>query len=225
MESTLHRQLKAIYGGDRGEQEVRVDNYWIDAVVRGRLIEIQRASLSAIRRKISNLLESHRVTIVKPVAARTFIVRRAQVDGDVLSSRFSPLRRTIFSVFEDLVYLGDVFPHPRLAIEIVMIEQEEQRVAHQKRRFNGPDYRVTDRVLREVYSTHTLRSAKDLSSLLPVALTSPFTTADLARHAGIPRWLAQKMAYCLRQAGSISVAGKQKHSMLYSIAHRRRAAA
>jgi len=225
MESTLHRQLKALYGGQSGEQEVRVGDYWIDAVVRGRLIEIQRASLSAIRSKIAALLESHRVTIVKPLAARTFIVRREQVDGEIVGSRYSPLRRSILNVFEELVHFGDVFPHPRLTFEIVMIEQEEHRVARRKRRFNGPDFTVEDRVLRAVYSTHTFRTAKDLAALLPDSLSSPFTSADLAAQAKIPRWLAQKMTYCLRKIGAIEATGKVKNSVVYATRHRRRSAA
>ena len=225
MESTLHRQLKALYGGPAGEQEVRVGEYWIDAVVRGRLIEIQRASLSAIRTKIAALLQSHRVTIVKPLAARTFIVRREQADGEIVSSRYSPLRRSILSVFEELVHFGDVFPHPRLTFEIVMIEQEEHRVARRKRRFNGPDFRVEDRVLREVHSTHTFRTAKDLAALLPASLSSPFTSADLAAQAEIPRWLAQKMVYCLRRIGAIEATGKVKNSVLYVTRRHRRSAA
>ena len=225
MESTLHRQLKTLYGGASGEQEVRVGNYWIDAVVRGRLIEIQRASLSAIRSKITTLLESHRVTIVKPLAARTYIVRREQTGGPTVSSRYSPLRRSILNVFEELVHFGDVFPHPRLIFEIVMIEQEEHRVARHRRRFNGPNFAVEDRLLRTVLSRHTFRTARDLAALLPQTLASQFSSADLAVHAEIPRWLAQKMSYCLRRVGAIEAVGKSKNSVLYSIQRRRRTAA
>jgi hypothetical protein len=225
MESTLHRQLKALYGGSSGEQEVRVGDYWIDAVVRGRLIEIQRASLSAIRVKIAALLESHRVTLVKPLAARTYIVRREQAGGEIVSARYSPLRRSILNVFEELVYFGDVFPHPRLTFEIVMIEQEEHRIARCKRRFNGPDFTVQDRLLKTVHSTHTFRTAKDFAALLPDSLSSPFTSADLAAQAKIPRWLAQKMAYCLRTIGAIEATGKVKNSLLYATRRRRRSAA
>lgn len=225
MESTLHRQLKELYGGPAGEQEVRVDGYWIDAVVRGRLIEVQRASLSAIRTKIATLLESHRITVVKPVAARTFIVRRETASGPVTSSRYSPLRRTLLNVFEELVHFVDVFPHPRLTLEVALVEIEEQRLARHRRRFNKPDYKVEDRCLRAVLSKQTFRTAKDLAALLPLALASPFDSADLAREADIPRWLAQKMAYCLRRTGAIAVVGKSKNSMLYSVNRRRRSAA
>ncbi len=225
MESTLHRQLKALYGGASGKQEVRVGDFWIDAVVRGRLIEIQRASLSGIRAKVATLLESHRVTIVKPLAARTYIVRRDKSGGEIVSARYSPLRRSVLNVFDELVHFGDVFPHPKLTFEIVMIEQEESRIARGKKRFNGPDFSVEDRALKTVLSKHTFRTVKDFAALLPRTLASPFSSADLAQEAKIPRWLAQKMAYFLRKVGAIDVVGKAKNSMLYAAPQRRRAAA
>ncbi len=146
VESTLHRQLKALYGGSPGDCEVVVGGYRIDALAKGRLIEIQRASLSAIRSKIAELLESHRVTLVKPIPARTLITRRQRSGGDVASQRYSPLRRNVLHLFEELVHFGTVFPHPRLELEVILVEQEEQRIPRRKRRFNGPDYRVEDRL-------------------------------------------------------------------------------
>ena len=59
METSLHRQLKSLYSAEPDGQEVRVDNYRIDAVHQGRLIEIQQGSLGAIRPKIRRLLEQH----------------------------------------------------------------------------------------------------------------------------------------------------------------------
>ena len=40
METSLHRQLKALYAGDDGSQEVVCEGYRIDAVRGGELIEI-----------------------------------------------------------------------------------------------------------------------------------------------------------------------------------------
>ena len=51
--------------------------------------------------------------------------------------------------------------------------------------------------------------------LLPPDLPDTFTTADIAAGLAIPRWLAQKMAYCLREMGALEVVGKQSRSRLY----------
>lgn len=228
MESSLHRQLKELYGGSPDDCEVTVEGYRIDAVAAGRLIEVQRASLSAIRDKIATLVENHRVTLVKPIAARTLIVRRQPAGGEVASQRYSPLKRNLFHLFEELVHFGTVFPHPRLELEVVLIEQEERRMPRKRRRFNGPDYRVEDRRLLSVISHHRFRSAADLAGLLPFQLPSPFHTQHLAEAAGIPRWLAQKMVYCLARCGAIKPVGKLSRCVLYvasSKAARRRKSA
>jgi hypothetical protein len=217
MESSLHRQLKQRYGGAAEDLEVSVDGFRIDAVVKGRLIEIQQASLSALRDKVRSLLERHRVTVVKPLASRKYLIRRERSGGDIVSARFSPTRETVFHLFEDLVHFVGVFPHPRLTLEVVLTEQEEHRISRARRRFRGPDYRVEDRLLVAVVATKTLRTAADLRSLLPPNLPESFTTGDLARLANIPRWLAQKMAYCLRKTGAIDQLGKQGRAWLYGI--------
>ena len=216
MESSLHRQLKELYGGSPDDCEVTVRGFRIDALAAGRLIEVQR-SLSAIRDKIDTLLTSHRVTLVKPIPARTLIVRRQAARGEIATRRYSPLKRNLFNLFEELVHFGTVFPHPRLRLEVILIEQEEQRIPRVRRHlFNGPDYHVEDRLLLNIVSRHSFRTAADLAALLPDQLPTPFHTQDLAQAAAIPRWLAQKMVYCLARCGAITPVGKLSRSILYA---------
>ncbi len=61
--------------------------------------------------------------------------------------------------------------------------------------------------------------------LLPENLPEQFTTADMARAAEIPRWLAQKMAYCLRRMEAITLSGKRRNALLYSRPQGKRSAA
>lgn len=217
MESTLHRDLKLYYGGSADDTEVQVDGFRIDAVVNGKLYEIQQASLGALRHKVRTLLESHSVVVVKPLASRKLLIRRDTKHGPVVSTRFSPLRESIYHLFVDLVYFVDIFPHKRLRLEVVLTEQEEHRTTRVRRRRRGPDYRVEDRRLQRVVESTTLRTLADLRRLLPATLQSPFTSEDLAREAKIPRWIAQKMAYCLRKTGAATLAGKRGRSLLYAV--------
>jgi hypothetical protein len=223
METTLHRQLKALYADDPDCREVVVNGFRIDAIADGRLVEVQSAPLAAIRRKVAALLERHRVLVVKPLAARTLIVRRDRRGGPVVSQRYSPSRETLLHLFVELVHFVEVFPHPRLALEVLLVEQEEHRRTRRRRRWRGKDYRVDDRLLREVHSRLRLDTAADLAALLPPDLPPTFTTADLAAAAGIPRWLAQKSAYCLRKTGTAVSVGKQRHAVLYQLTDRRTA--
>lgn len=225
METSLHRQLKLLYGGSTGEVEVQVGGYRIDAVVKGRLIEIQQASLGALRDKVRSLLQSHRVVVVKPLIASKHLIRRDKADGEIVSARNSPIHETVYNLFEDLVHFVNVFPHPRLTLEVVLTRQEEHRITCVRRRRRGPDYRVQDRKLIEVISTVRLKTAADLRKLLPVDLPASFTTGELAQRGGIPRWLAQKMAYCLRKTGAIDICGKQGNAQLYCAKRKSRPAA
>ena len=110
MATMLHQQLKAHYVRRIDRHEVLIDGYRIDAVDgRGRLIEIQCASLSAIRDKIRRLLETHQVIVAKPLAARKRITTLHRRGGDVVSSRYSPVRQTLSHVFKELVHFGVPF--------------------------------------------------------------------------------------------------------------------
>ncbi len=215
METTLHRQLKALYCSDTSHHEVSIDGYRIDVCDGDQLIEIQCASLFAIRDKVRRLLDEHRVLVVKPLAVRKILIKRNRKDGRVVSSRYSPRRETLYDLFEELVHFVNVFPHPNLTLELLLTEQEEHRLPARKRRWRSKGYRVTDRRLLAIQDRFTLRTARDLVAMLPDGLPMPFTTDHIARQADIPRWLSQKMAYCLRKTGACQTVGKQGNSLLY----------
>ena len=225
METSLHRQLKEHYAGDAESREVRIDSFRIDAVADGQLIEIQSAPLGAIRDKIRRLVEEHDVLVVKPLAARKTLVKVKPRGGAVVSTRRSPRRETVYDAFGELVHFVPVFPHPRLTLDVLLTEQEEHRVPARRRRRRGKDYRVLDRRLVQIVETRRFRTADDLARLLPAGLPESFTTLDLSEQLGIPRWLAQKMAYCLRRIDAIEDVGVLARSRLYERKHGDRRAA
>src|SRR5436189_68760 len=79
-ETSLHRDLKALYAGDghAARREVRWGDYRIDVVTAGELVEIQHGSLAAIRGKVARLLERHRVRVVKPIVVEKRLIKRQQ---------------------------------------------------------------------------------------------------------------------------------------------------
>ena len=222
MEHSIHRQLKSLYVSDSDRHEVTVDGYRIDAVDGERLIEIQYGSLGAIRNKIRRLLGSHDVLVVKPLAERKQLLKRAVPDGPVISTRKSPKKQTLWNLFDDLVYFVDVFPHPRLELEILMTLQHEYRLPAVKKRRVCRGYIVEDRLLSEVTGRSMLRTVEDLLAMLPDSIrrqgrVEPFSTAMLATAAGISRPLARKVTYCLRRLGVAQVVGKDGNAMLYEL--------
>ncbi len=191
-ERTLHRQLKELVA-ERGDQlEVPIEGYVVDIVRDGRLIEIQTGPLGPLGAKLDALLDLHDVTIVHPIAVRRWLHARDR------SPRKSPMRQTIYNLFDDLVSLPTLIDHPRLSLQVMLIEEDTHRVHDPNLRRRRGGWRVVDRRLRAVVELHEFASADDLERLVPDGLPDPFTTADLAACADIDRDVAQRMAYCLR---------------------------
>jgi hypothetical protein len=222
METSLHRQLKSLYCPDVSRQEVRLGAFRIDGIQGGRLIEIQQGSLAALRPKVGRLLDDYDVTIVKPLVARKLLIRHRKPGSPVVSTRYSPRRETFTDLFTDLVHFVNIFPHPRLTLEVVLTLQEEHRVPARKRRWRSPDFRVVDRVLVGIEGRRTLIGRADLLTFLPEGLEEVFSTDQIARQSGISRWLAQKMAYCLRKTGAIQTVGKRRNAWIYTISDQRK---
>src|SRR4051794_14210418 len=217
METSLHRQLKERYAADGGLTEQRLGRYRIDVVRGQQLVEIQLASLSAIRDKIKVLLKKHDVLVVKPIVIRKHLVKRKREGGQVVSRRRSPKQRTLLDVFEELVHFTRVFPHKRLTLEVLLVEIEEWRYpGHgRRRRYRDNDHEVEDQHLLQVHAVHEFRSAIDLCRMLPPDLPQPFHTGQLADGLSVDRWIAQRMAYCLRHMGAIQQVGKVRGAWLY----------
>jgi hypothetical protein len=220
METSLHRQLKAIYAREDARTEVPVGRYRIDAVVDDLLIEVQHASLASIRDKVRDLLREHRVLIVKPIIASKQLVRRTRKNGRVASRRMSPKRGTLIDLFDDLVYFTRVFPHKNLVLDVPLVDIEEWRYpghGRRRRRRQG-DFVVEDQRLVALRQLRRFRTAADLVALLPTGLPMPFHTGQLAAGLEIERWVAQRIAYCLRKTGAVVEVGKQGNARLYELA-------
>jgi hypothetical protein len=220
METSLHRELKLLYAGRQAQNEVSLAGYRIDAVARGRLIEVQHGALGAIRDKIRTLLQSYRVTIVKPIIASKVLVKRTARGGEEISRRLSPKRGRLLDLFDEMVHFTSVFPHRGLTIEVLLVEVEELRYpGHgRRRRWREADHEVEDQRLVAIHGRHRLRTAADLTRLVRCALPSPFHTAHLAESLGVRRWSAQRIVYCLDRIGSLRQVGKEGNARLYEFA-------
>jgi hypothetical protein len=51
--------------------------------------------------------------------------------------------------------------------------------------------------------------------LLPPELPKPFHTGHIADGLSVDRWIAQRMAYCLRNTGALKQVGKLGGAWLY----------
>ena len=169
--------------------------------------------------------------VVKPIVARKMLVKQDAKGGEVIGRRLSPKRGSILNLFDEMVYFTRVFPHRRLTLEVPLVEIEEWRYpGHgRRRRRRENDFQVEDQRLVGVQEMHRLRTARDLAvlgldRLNSAPLPRPFHTGHLAESLEVRRWIAQRIAYCLRKIGAIRQVGKSGNSCLYEFATRRRLA-
>jgi hypothetical protein len=209
------------YADDAAQVEVRLGRYRIDVVAGDELIEIQHGSLAAIRDKIGALVKQHDVRVVKPIIARKTLIKRRKAGGRVVERRLSPKRGTLVELFDELIYFRRVFPHPRLTLEALLVDVEEDRhPGHgRRRRWRRRDHVVSDQRLVAVHEARVLRTAADLRRLVDCSLPDVFHTGHLAEGLGIPRWIAQRIAYCFRHMGTTEQVGKLRNAALYRFVH------
>ena len=126
-EGSLHASLKEYYRQPGDICEGHVDGYLIDVIQPGRLVEIQTRNFSAIKGKLANLLQNHKVQLVHPITVRRHILRVAPETGEVLSRRKSPKRGSIYDLFAELVSIPHLLLHPNLTMEAALVVEEEIR--------------------------------------------------------------------------------------------------
>lgn len=215
MPSELHLALQRHYAGDDGEVEAQLDGYRVDVLRGGVVYEVQTGSFSAIRRKVEALCERHPVVVVFPVAALKVIVKLAPETGEVLSTRRSPRRGTVWDVAEQLPFLAEALRHENLALELALTSVREVRCADGAGSWRRRGVSVVGRELVAVLETVRLEAAEDFARLLPGELAGPFTVKDLAEAAGVNRWIAGRMARSLRRVGALVAVGKQGNAIVY----------
>ena len=213
-EGPLHAALKTWYAQPGDRFEVAVDGFVIDIVRDGLLLEIQTGSVASLKPKLAHLAQSHRIRLIYPIAQEKWITHLSKVDGGRGPRRKSPKRGRVEDLFWEIVSIPQVLAHANLSFEVVMIREEEARRFGAKRKRGRRRWGVDERRLLEVVDQRVFDQPSDWLALLPEGLES-FTTSDLAAALGIPRELAQKMAYCLRAMRIIELTGKQGRANQY----------
>ncbi len=214
--SSLHASLKNFYARSPGDlQEVPVDGYLVDVVCGDLLVEIQTRNFTAIKDKLAVLLESHPLLLVHPVAQQKWILK-LPAEGDIpIEMRKSPRHGRMEHIFLELVRIPHLIKHPNFSFEVVLIREEEIRRNDGLGSWRRKGWSISDRNLLEVVSRRRFNLPSDYLTFIPDGLEQPFTSLELAQALRIPRYLAQKTAYCLQNIGVIRNCGRRGRSYLY----------
>lgn len=217
-EQPLHAALKEFYAGPGARLEVDVDGFIVDVAHDGLLVEIQTGSFSSIKHKVSALVADHVLRLVYPIAQQKWLLKLPRTENGKTRRRKSPKRGRPEELFKELVSFPHLICRESFSLEVVFIHEEEVR-RHDPQRWRNRGWVTVERRLLDVVDRRLFREPGDLAALLPPSLPDRFTTADLAEALDGPRWLAQKMAYCLRKTGVITQIGTHGRSNLYALEH------
>jgi hypothetical protein len=215
-ETSLHVSLKDWYANPGDQLEQYVDGYVIDILREGTLIEIQTRNFSAIKPKLSRLIEQHKVHLVYPIAQKKWIIR-VEKDGRLIRRRKSPKQGCFEDLFVELVRIPKMVAHPNFTLEVLLTWEEEIWRKDDQGSWRRKGWSIADRRLIEVVEQCQFDSPDKFRAFLPQGLPTPFTTSDLAKVINKPVFLAQKMTYCLRNMDVIERIGKQGNAWLYKV--------
>lgn len=214
-EKPLHAALKRWYADPEDQFEQPVGRYVIDIVQPHQLVEIQTRSFASMKTKLLELLETHPVRLVHPIAQEKWIVKLSTENGRPQSRRKSPKRGSLVEIFSELVSFPTLIDHPNFSLELLLIREEEVRRQEAGRAWRRKGWVTEERRLLSVVEQHVFYCSADLLKLLPATLVEPFTSAELAQALGVPRRLAQQMIYCLRQTERLQELPKRGRAKQY----------
>jgi hypothetical protein len=215
-EYSLHSEIKDWYMVSGDELEVKVEDFIVD-ILRGKLlIEIQTGNFSAIKKKLIQLLSNNHVRLVYPIAKLKWIVHVSRL-GEFVRRRKSPKKGKLTYLFYELVYAPSLIKDRNFSFEVLLIEEEEVRCNDGRGSWRRRGVSVKDRKLLNVFDRVIFEGSQDFLEFLPEELGGYFTNKVLALKLGISVRLAQKITYCLRKMGAISIAGKKRNELLFQV--------
>jgi hypothetical protein len=213
-ESSLHSAIKEWYSLPRDKFEVKIGQYVAD-IVRGDLIvEIQTMNFSAIRKKLENLVQKHKVRLVYPIAERKCIVH-INKSGEVVSRRKSPGKGKLTDLFRELVRVPELIKEVNFSFEVLLIDEEEIRIDDGRGSWRRRGASIKDRKLVGVNTRILFENSIDFLKLLPQELHETFTNKELASSKKVSIRTAQQITYCFRRSGMIRIIEKRGKELVF----------
>ena len=209
-EKAVHAVLKRFYQPDVSAHELKIGRYVADAATAdGGILEVQTGAFAPLRRKLAAFLEQYEVTVVHPAYGARWVRSADPETGELSPRRRCGRPESAWKLFYALPAIREFLGRPNLHFLVPVLEVSEWRVKGDRRRSRR------DRVPKALLAEYAFARPADFLTLLPEELSEPFTSAGLARAAGIPRGDAQMYLYLVHQLGLLDRVGKQRNAYLY----------
>lgn len=222
-EKLIHAALKNYYAPFSDEQEVRIGNYFADAVNENGIFEIQTKQLYRLREKLSAFLEHTRVNVVHPIICECKTIFINEDTGEVTSAEKPRKINSLRTVFEELYSIRDFLKSENLRIIVVKLKATRTVYYHGEK---TPDIRAKSvrkkctisKIPTEIIEEITLNGIEDYYSLLPENLPAEFTKKEFCKAAHEAE--SSFRLEVLREAGVLEKVGKRGRAFVYSVARR-----
>jgi len=227
-ESSLHRTLKYQYAGPGGKTEVEAGEFLADGIRKdGEYIEVQTGSFAPLKKKVKEFASYGKVRIVHPVAVKKMIEvykpvsgrnakkQAGKKSGELLYRRKSPVKGSLWNIFDALVYAPELPLIKGVSIEVVLIDTTEKRVKDGKGSWRRKGISIKDRQLACWHESVLFEKPADYLRFVPFKRKEEFTSSLLAERACVDKWTARKALYVLTKLKVLKRTGKKGNSWIY----------
>ncbi len=216
-ERSLHAQVKRYYWARGDRFEVSVGGKVVDLLkADGEIVEVQTRGLGKIEGKVLGLAAAgHKVRVVYPVAAECEIRRLDPATEELLSSRRSPKRGSVYELFGELVRASGLVAARNVTVEVLLARVVETRKNDGSGSWRRKGDRTIDRELVEVLDSRAFRTPSQWLSVIPREISAPWSSAAVGEALGLNAARGRQILYCLSRAGLIVDAGRQGRLKLY----------
>lgn len=214
-EKTLHGVVKNYYSNHLENQEVRVDNFFVDIKTENEIIEIQTKQFNKLIPKLKCLLDRFPVRIVYPNFHHKTIYWVDPMTGEQTTGRVSPRRGSIYDVFYELYRIKFLLSHPNLKLSILLIDIDEIRRLDGWSDDRKRGSHCVDRIPINLVEEVNIDKLTDYLKLVPFDNSFKFTSRDYAKMTKLTLRKSQIALNVLSSIGVIEKIGKVGRLNLY----------
>ena len=216
-ETSLHRQLKRIYGGRGWRSEIEIAGFVVDGInADGAYVEVQSGGFGRFAEKAKIIAALGSLKVIHPIIIAKYI-EVFDAGGRELRRKKSPRSGSPWDLFRELVYAAELPLVPGLEIELALVDAAEERVLDGKGSWRRMGASVRDRRLIALRESIGLKTPADYLRFVPFARNEEFTSGALAKKAGIRVALARKTLYVLAKLGIAERIGKKGNALVYQL--------
>lgn len=213
-ESHLHREIKNKYSNSTDSLEVSVAGKIVDILSENQIIEIQTSNFGALRKKLKFLLNFYPVKVVYPLI-REKKITIINTDGEIVRSRKSPKTGNFIEIFNEILYIPDLFLNPYFSFEIIQVDVEEIRCDDGKGSWHRKGISIKNRILKKMYPPRVIKSPEDLFKLLPLQQLPLLSSKLITETLNIKMRQAQKILNFFKNTGVIIPVSKEGNRIIY----------